>query len=324
MIVITGAYGFIGSCLVSYLNNKGISNLVLVDDFKKDRKKGNIEGKKYSSKVRRKHFGDWLEKYGPDIEMIFHLGARTDTAEHNEGLLNTLNLEFSQKVWNKCVEFDIPLIYASSAATYGIGDQGFDDSHDKISDLNPLNAYGWSKQKFDQWVLKQEKTPSFWVGLKFFNVYGPNEYHKDRMASVIWHTYNQIKETGKMKLFKSHKPEYKDGEQKRDFIYVKDVLKVCDFFRNNKKASLNGIYNLGTGKARTFNDLASAVFNALNKSPDIEYIPTPEDIRENYQYFTEADMKKLYNAGFNETFHTLEEGIDDYVRHYLVKGERVF
>ena len=217
-------------------------------------------------------------------------------------------------VWNVCAEFGIPLVYASSAATYGDGQLGYDDKHSLIPELKPLNPYGISKNEFDKWVLQQEKTPSFWAGLKFFNVYGPNEYHKGRMASVIYHAFNQIRETGKLKLFRSHRKDIPDGGQSRDFIYVNDVTDVMLYLLHNRKNS--GIYNLGTGKAKTFIELASHIFNALKMAQNIEFIDTPKDIREKYQYFTEAKMSKLRDAGYKKEFTSLDEGISDYWEQY--------
>ena len=216
---------------------------------------------------------------------------------------------------NACVEFGLPLVYASSAATYGSGEFGYKDDHELIQKLKPLNPYGDSKNDFDKWALQQDRKPFFWAGLKFFNVYGPNEYHKGRMASVIFHAFNQILKDGKMKLFRSHRPDFKDGEQLRDFIYVKDVTSVCMFLLNHRKNS--GIYNLGSGKARTFLSLAQNTFSALNKSTNIEFIDTPIDIRDKYQYFTEANMNKLRSIGYAEPFYSLEDGIHDYVVNYL-------
>lgn len=315
VIVVTGAAGFIGSCLAGYLNQSGYENLVLVDDFSDNKKVHNLTGKKYLYKVHRDQFTDWLSTHPHTIQYVFHLGARTDTTEMDYGVFKTLNLEYTKDLWEYCTENNIPLVYASSAATYGNGELGYKDDEQLIPQLHPLNPYGVSKNEFDIWALEQKHQPPFWAGLKFFNVYGPNEYHKGRMASVIFHAYRQIKERGYIKLFRSHNPGYKDGEQLRDFIYVKDILEVCQWLMENKPA--NGIYNLGTGKARTFNDLAHAIFNELNLPGKIEYIDTPEDIREKYQYFTEADMQKLINAGYTKHFSTLEEGIADYLKHYL-------
>lgn len=319
MIVVTGAAGFIGSCMVSKLNREGFNEIVAVDDFSREDKNKNLEGKKLTAKVDREEFGKWLDENQRMVEFIIHLGARTDTSEFDVEVFDRLNLNYTKMVWNKCIEYGIPLIYASSAATYGLGEYGYEDSHDIIPKLKPLNPYGDSKNDFDKWALQQEEKPMYWIGVKFFNVYGPNEYHKGRMASVIWHTYNQIQKTGAMKLFQSHNPEYKDGEQMRDFVYVKDVVEVLFYHMTNRK--LSGIYNLGSGKARTFLDLAKNTFRAIDKEPDISFIPTPEDIRDKYQYFTEAPMQKTFDKGYDKKLHTLEEGIEDYVKNYLVTGD---
>lgn len=317
-IIVTGAAGFIGSCLVSKLNSMGLSNLILVDDFLKEDKTRNLEEKKFIDKIHRTLFFDWIISNTENIEFIFHIGARADTTETNKEVFDELNLNYSKKIWNICTKNNIPIIYISSAATYGSGEFGYEDSNDIIESLNPLNLYGESKNDFDKWVLKQEKPP-FWIGLKFFNVYGPNEYHKNRMSSVILKAYNQIKETGKMQLFKSHNSEYKDGEQLRDFIYVKDILEVLIFLYHHRKDS--GIYNLGTGKARTFMDLVTAVFTAMGIQPEISFIGMPEDIRSKYQYFTEASMGKLRSIGFTRDFYSLEEGVSDYVKNYLIQNK---
>jgi ADP-L-glycero-D-manno-heptose 6-epimerase len=315
MIVVTGAAGFIGSCLVSKLNSLGFTNLILVDDFSKTEKDQNLVGKEFSQKIQRDVFHTFLEKHPTEIEFIFHIGARTDTTEFNKDIFDELNVNYSKMLWNFCSDNDVPLVYASSAATYGLGECGYEDSHEIIPQLKPLNPYGDSKNDFDIWALKQESQPPFWAGLKFFNVYGPNEYHKGRMASVIFHTFHQIQEKGEMKLFRSHNPNYTDGGQLRDFIYVKDVVDVCVFLQEKQPSS--GIYNLGSGTARTFLDLATNTFRALDKEPNISFIDTPIDIRDKYQYFTEANMSKLKKAGFAQEFHTLEEGVSDYVTNYL-------
>ena len=317
MIIVTGAAGFIGSCLVGKLNQEGFYDIVVVDDFSKHEKDHNLEGKRFSQKVERSHFSKWLDENEKLVQFIFHLGARTDTTEFNTELLNELNLDYSKMVWEKCVQYGLPLVYASSAATYGGGEFGYDDEHSLSEKLQPLNPYGISKNEFDKWALKQEKKPYFWAGLKFFNVYGPNEYHKGRMASVILHSFNQIQEKGAVKLFRSHHSNYKDGEQLRDFVYVKDVVNVCYFLMHHRKD--NGIYNLGSGKARTFLDLVNATFKALDKSPNIDFMDTPIDIRDKYQYFTEANMKKMKAIGYEIPFHSLEEGVTDYVKNYLIK-----
>jgi ADP-L-glycero-D-manno-heptose 6-epimerase len=333
-IIVTGAAGFIGSCMVQYLNELGYTNLILVDEFSRDDKIPNLKTKQFHCKVEREDLFEWLFKTKPKIDFVIHLGARTDTTEFNYAIHQHLNVEYSQQVWNYCTLNDIPLIYASSAATYGDGELGYKDDHELCGQLKPLNPYGISKNEFDKWVLHQGDHPPFWAGLKFFNVYGPNEYHKSRMASVIFHSFNQIKKDGLVKLFRSHKTGFKDGEQLRDFIYVKDVVKVIAWMMENynHQSSVvsselttpdsrlsSAIYNLGTGKARTFNDLVKATFSALNMKPSIQYIDMPDDIRDKYQYFTEADMAKLKAAGYKEEFTSLENGVDDYVRSYLSK-----
>ncbi len=317
-IVITGAAGFIGSCLTGFLNEKGFHQLILVDEFSRLDKVNNLKGKKYTHQVERDDFFQWLEIKKPEIEFVFHLGARTDTTEFDYAVHERLNFEYSQRIWDFCMLRQIPLVYASSAATYGSGELGYSDDHDLPFRLEPLNAYGISKNEFDKWAVRQQSQPPFWTGLKFFNVYGPNEYHKGRMASVIWHAYHQIKQNGTVKLFKSHRPDFMDGQQLRDFIYVKDILKVCYWLMGKvEKKMENGLYNLGTGKARTFEDLVRATFSGAGKPVQINYIDMPEDIRDKYQYFTEARMEKLVGAGYTEPFYSLENGVMDYVKNYL-------
>lgn len=321
-IVVTGAAGFIGSCMVQSLNEKGFENLLLVDDFGIESKRKNWEGKKYVEVLERHSFFDWLELHKPKIDLIIHLGARTDTTEFNYAIHEALNVEYSKSIWNYSVAHQIPLIYASSAATYGAGELGYNDDHAIVEKLQPLNPYGVSKNEFDKWALQQNETPVYWTGLKFFNVYGPNEYHKGRMASVIWHAVNQIKNNGVVKLFKSHRPDFEDGQQLRDFIYVIDLMKVIEWMTDlmlskSWQNANNGLYNLGTGKARSFYDLAAASFKGLDLQPNIEFIDMPLDLRETYQYFTEANMQKLRNAGYTNHFYTLEAGVVDYVRNYL-------
>ena len=315
MIVITGAAGFIASYLVGNLNELGHENLILVDDFSRVDKISNYSTKKFLKKIERTEFVAWLENTHEKIDIVFHLGARTDTTEISVTVFNELNLFFSKKIWTVCSKKNIPLIYASSAATYGLGEFGYEDKHEIISKLAPLNPYGESKNNFDKWVIEQTEKPPFWAGLKFFNVYGPNENHKGRMASVILHVFNQIKLNGEIKLFKSHNPNYTDGGQLRDFVYVKDVANVCSYLMIDKPAS--GIYNLGSGKARTFLDLASLTFKSLGLEANISFIDTPIDIRDKYQYFTEANMSKLLETGYNKDFYSLEEGIHDYITNHL-------
>ena len=327
-IVVTGAAGFIGSCMAGYLNEQGFENLILVDEFDEDEKELNLHEKKYAVRVEREIFFEWLDIEKPNIKFVFHLGARTDTTEFDYAIHQHLNVDYSQKIWNYCTKHNIPLVYASSAATYGSGELGYADDHEIIEKLQPLNPYGISKNEFDKWALQQESKPPFWAGLKFFNVYGPNEYHKARMASMIFHGDHQIKKDGFVKLFKSHRKDFNDGEQLRDFIYVKDVIKVCYWFMeigqqttdNRQQIVPNGIYNVGTGKARSFKDLVKATFDALEINPEIKYIDMPEDIRDKYQYFTEAKMEKIKLAGYTSPLYTLEEGISDYVRNYLANN----
>lgn len=333
-IIVTGAAGFIGSYVVGYLNKKGYKNIFIVDDFSDGQKTKNYIDKDFTGKIERSHLFDWLRNTTPEIDFVFHLGARTDTTEFDYSIHEKWNVEYSKRIWQYCSDKSIPLVYASSAATYGGGELGYKDSHDIIDKLHPLNAYGVSKNEFDKWALQQKKSPPFWAGLKFFNVYGPNEYHKGRMASVIFHAFNQIQEKGKVRLFRSHRPDFTDGEQLRDFIYAEDVAAVCYWFmekslsgiRKSKEKQLEpglspvapGLYNLGTGKARSFNDLVKAIFTALHKKTDIEYFDTPADIRDKYQYFTEADMTKLRDAGYREDFYSLEKGVEHYVKNFLL------
>ena len=320
MLIVTGAAGFIGSCLVSELNRAGFEDIILADDFTHPEKNKNLIGKKFSKKINRDELPVWIDTNASKIEFIFHIGARTDTTEFNTAIFDKLNLHYTQELWKLCVKHNISLVYASSAATYGLGEFGYDDEDvSVITKLKPLNAYGDSKNDFDKWALQQNSKPPNWVGLKFFNVYGPNEFHKGRMASVIFHAFNQIKQNGKVKLFRSHNPNYADGGQLRDFIYVKDLCSVILFLYKNKVA--NGIYNLGTGKARTFLDLAKNTFKAMGVAEQIEFIDTPVDIRDKYQYFTEAKMYKIQKAGYTKPFATLEEGVDDYVKQYLSTGK---
>ncbi len=318
MIIVTGAAGFIGSCLIKGLLDKGFNNIIAVDDFSKTEKAGNLEGKSIAEKIERSEFLYWLDRNGHKVKFIFHIGARTDTTEFNMAVFDELNLGYSQKIWDLATLFQIPVVYASSAATYGMGELGYNDDHEIVENLQPLNPYGVSKNEFDKWALKQDATPPFWAGMKFFNVYGPNEYHKGRMASVIFHADRQIKETGKVRLFRSHRPDFEDGKQLRDFVYVKDVVSVLIFMMENQPEP--GLYNLGTGKARSFVDLALATFAASGKEANIEFIDTPADIRDKYQYFTEANMAKLRQAGYKNDFTSLEEGVKDYVANYLSTG----
>lgn len=315
MKIITGAAGFIGSCMLSKLNNESIEDIIIVDDFSHQERKANYETKKYLKEIDREDFVDWFKDNAKDVEVVFHLGARSSTTGKDWETYLKLNLNYSKSLWNICAENSIPFIYASSAATYGAGEMGYDDDLSKIKDLKPLNLYGKSKQDFDVWQMQQDKKPSFWAGLKFFNVYGPNEYHKGRMASVILHSFEQINEKGKVGLFKSYKEGFKDGEQLRDFVYVKDLVDVMYFLWREQPQS--DIYNVGTGNARSFYDLAKNTFISMGLQPNIEFIPMPEDIRGKYQYFTQAKMEKLRKAGYTKPFYSLEEGVKDYVQNYL-------
>ncbi len=326
-ILLTGAAGFIGSYLLGYLNAKGYTDIVIADDFSDEDKWFNFDSKQFTGKVERENLFSWLEETDRHINFVFHLGARTDTAEFDYAVHEKLNVAYSKKIWNYCSQRGIPLVYASSAATYGAGELGYKDDHELVEKLQPLNPYGVSKNEFDKWALQQTSSPPVWAGLKFFNVYGPNEYHKGRMASMVFHGFNQVRKTGKIKLFRSHRPDFKDGEQLRDFIYVKDVADVCYWqmrsMLDDDPSSVgwptkkNGIYNLGTGKARTFNDLAHATFTAMGRENFIEYIDMPEDIRDKYQYYTEADITKLRQAGYDHSFTSLEEGVGAYIANYL-------
>lgn len=319
MIIVTGAAGFIGSCLISRLNEENFNYIIAVDDFSDEHKNRNLEGKKILERVHRDAFFEWLDQNYYEVEFLFHIGARTDTTEFDRSIFDRLNVNYSKQIWQKCIEYQIPLVYASSAATYGLGELGYDDNESLIPQLKPLNPYGDSKNDFDVWALSQESKPFFWAGLKFFNVYGPNEYHKGRMASVIFHAFRQIQEKGSMKLFRSHHPDFNDGEQMRDFVYVKDVVEVCMFLMHHRRNS--GIYNLGSGKARTFLDLAHGTFEALGLAPEIDFVDTPIDIRDKYQYYTQANMSKLRSIGYTKPFYSLENGISDYVKQYLSKQE---
>lgn len=313
LIVVTGSLGFIGSCFISHLNRMGYHNIICVDNFDENIGYKNLENKSIVKKFNIFEFIDNLDNL--DIRYVFHFGANSNTTEMNYEIHKKFNLEYTKKIWNHCVDNSIPIIYASSAATYGSGELGYDDNHEIISSLNPLNPYGISKNNFDIWAINQDKFPPFWTGLKFFNVYGPNEYHKGKMSSVIYHSYNQIRNNGEIKLFKSHNPLYKNGEQLRDFVYVKDVINICYWMMNNKPNS--GIYNVGSGKARTFNDVAISIFNILNSPVKVNYIDTPKEIRDKYQYFTEANMSKLYNVGYPNNLFSLEEGVNDYINNFL-------
>ncbi len=315
MKVITGVAGFIGSCMLSRLNQEGIEDVVIVDDFSKEERKANYKDKKYQLAIDRDEFLLWFKNNADKVDFVIHLGARSDTTERDWNVFLKLNLDYSKTLWQICSENNIPMIYASSAATYGGGENGYSDDLAIINKLQPLNLYGKSKQDFDIWQLQQEKRPPFWAGLKFFNVYGPNEYHKGRMASVVMHAYNQIKEKGRVALFKSHKEGVKDGEQLRDFVYVKDVVDAIFFLMQKQPKS--DIYNIGAGQARSFYDLVKNIFVALDKDVAVDFIPMPMDIRDKYQYYTCANIDKLKAVGYTKPFSSIEEGVKDYVLNYL-------
>lgn len=318
MIIVTGAAGFIGSAMVRFLNNLGRNDLILVDDFSRADKKANVAGKGYLGWLQREGLAAWLQSNYHGVEWVIHLGARTDTTETNTALFDRLNVHYTQELWQVCVQRSIPLIYASSAATYGMGELGYDDRHDIVSQLQPLNPYGRSKNDVDAWILQQTQTPPHWYGLKFFNVYGPNEYHKGRMASVVFHGFKQLKETGEIRLFRSHRSQYADGQQLRDFVYVKDIVSVIHFLM--RKTPTSGLYNVGTGHAEPFLALGEAVFAAMQLPPKIVFVDMPADIRTTYQYFTEANMEKLRSVGYQQPFYSLAEGTADYVQNYLLTG----
>lgn len=321
MYVVTGGAGFIGSNIVRALNDVKIEDIIIVDNIASTDKWMNIRNKKYIEYVHKSCFLEKLPSYN-GIKAIIHMGAQSSTTEKNFDYLWKNNFEYTKALWEYCAEKQISFIYASSAATYGDGSQGFDDEMD-IDSLLPLNGYGYSKQLFDLWVKHQAvREPVQHVGLKFFNVYGPNEYFKGSMASMVFHGYHQIKDMGKIRLFKSCNPQYQDGGQLRDFVYVKDICSVILWLLENP--SVNGLFNVGTGKARSFQELAEATFASLELSPNIEYIDMPEHLKEKYQYYTKAEMQKLRKAGYNKDFYSLQKGVKDYVQCYLEKRCMVY
>ncbi len=317
MIIVTGGAGFIGSCMVKYLNDKGIDDILIVDNLGHGPKWKNLVDLQYVDYVDKEEFIHQVNEglSGDDIEAVIHLGACSSTTELDASYLMENNYRYSQTLAIWCDKFALRYIYASSAATYGNGEQGYSDQGD-IHQLRPLNAYGYSKQAFDQWMLRQGFLERA-VGLKFFNVYGPREAHKDDMRSVVHKSYGQILEQGTVQLFKSHRQGIEDGDQRRDFVYVVDACRVMDFFLTNKKP--NGLYNLGTGQARSFKDLVTATFHAMEREPNIRYIDMPQHLQAKYQYFTQADMAKLKAAGYQQPFYSLEDGVRDYVQNHLMK-----
>ena len=325
MIILTGGGGMIGSMIAWHLNTQmNFDDFVIVDDLINEQQENNFNKRKFIEYIAK----DDLEKYLNDkknVSAVIHMGAISATTESNFNRLLQSNIRFSQALWHWCAENKVPFIYASSAATYGDGSVGYDDNESELDKLSPLNAYGYSKHFFDRWVQlelsKNQPTPPQWCGLKFFNVYGPNEYHKGRMASVAFHAFNQFKETNQIKLFKSEHPSYADGMQVRDFIYVKDAVKIIIFFLNNNNFS--GLYNAGTGNAETFKALAEAVLiNTKGQPDDIKYIEMPNDLKGKYQYYTQATMNKINSIGFNDNFMNLKEGVTDYLENYLLTSDR--
>jgi len=324
MIVITGGAGMIGSMIAWHLNSVlGRDDLVIADRFSQPDQWQNLCHRRYANYLDKDELLPWLEGTSEKIDAIIHMGAISATTERDFNKLVQDNIRYSQQLWQWCAQHEVPFLYASSAATYGDGSKGYDDDEVTLDELRPLNGYGYSKQFFDQWALRQVKekkpVPPQWYGFKFFNVYGPNEYHKERMASVALHSFNQFRELGTVKLFKSNLPEYADGMQLRDFVYVKDAAAIVAYFLANKGQS--GIYNVGTGQARAFKDLAMAVMTGMGKKPSITYIDMPQDLHGKYQYFTEANIAKLRAAGYTQPFHTLEDGVSDYVQNYLMKSD---
>lgn len=318
MIVVTGAAGFIGSALVHALNQRGEENILIVDRLGEDERWLNLRGLKYREYINADEFFDFLEMEDPDyIEAIYHMGACSSTTQRDMEYLMMNNVRYTKELFSYCADKEIPFCYASSAATYGDGELGYSDEHDQVDALKALNPYGYSKQLVDQAVLNYGLQPPKWFGLKFFNVYGPNEYHKEGMRSMVKQAYEQIQEIGKVKLFQSHHPDFKDGEQSRDFIYVKDVCAAMIGLMERGTEENSGIYNLGTGKARSFNDLVYSVFDSLGVARRIEYIPTPDSLKNQYQYYTQAEMDKFSQVLPDFKFHSLEEGVSDYVKNYL-------
>ncbi len=312
MIVVTGSAGFIGRNLVEYLNRHGFYDLILVDEYRNNpTKSGSLKFLGYSEIIDRRDFFVWAKENHEYVDFVFHLGARTDTTEKDEILFSNLNFKYSQDMWNFCSDYDVPLLYASSAATFGNGELGFDNGFEKVDLYTPLNHYANSKNEFDKWVKQQIKTPPRWVGFKFFNVYGPGESHKKRMASVVWHSFSQIKNTGKIKLFRSHRQDFGDGEQCRDFIHVSDVVNVCFRWMNS---GYSGLYNLGSGTASTFLELSNCIFQSLGIEKQIEWIDTPIEIRDSYQYFTQADMSWMRKQRWDHRFMSLPEGVSSYIK----------
>lgn len=321
MIVVTGGAGFIGSALVHGLNQKGFDDIWVVDEVDHPEKQINLDGLTYSRWVGKDKFLKKVkEEELPACSAILHMGACSSTTETNEAYLRENNFEYTRYLAQFCLKKDVRFIYASSAATYGAGENGYSDDESLLETLNPLNLYGASKQWFDLWA-KEQGVLNKIVGLKYFNVFGPNEYHKEDMQSMIRKGFLQVRDTGRLNLFKSYKPGYSDGGQERDFLYVRDAVAMTLFFLEHPEAG--GIFNVGSGKARSWNDLASAIFQVMDKKVDINYIEMPESIRNQYQYHTCAEMKKIRSAGYVETVTSLEDGISDYVKNYLIPDKHL-
>jgi ADP-L-glycero-D-manno-heptose 6-epimerase len=319
MIIVTGGAGFIGSALIAALNKRGLTDILVVDRLGNDQRWKNLVNLRFADYIDK---DDFLDMIAEDVlpfsaEAVFHLGACSSTTETDVSFLMNNNFEYTKQLAQWTADDNIRFIYASSAATYGDGLQGFSDDEEKLETLKPLNPYGYSKQLFDLWAKRNGLLDRI-VGLKYFNVFGPNEYHKQDMRSFVLKAFEQINSTGKVRLFKSHRPDFKDGEQKRDFLYVKDAVDMTLFFFDNPKTV--GIYNLGAGRARSWNDLAKTVFAAMDKSPSIEYIDMPDSVRNQYQYFTEADITKLRSTGYKKPITSLEQAVTDYVQNYLERG----
>jgi ADP-L-glycero-D-manno-heptose 6-epimerase len=316
MIVVTGGAGFIGSAIIWRLNALGETDILVADKLGLTDKWKNLVPLKFNDFINKDIFINKLHDFGSDIKAVIHMGANSSTTERDADELFTNNYEYTKRLTEFCLSKNIRFVYASSAATYGNGSSGFDDSEKLPVSLRPMNMYGYSKNLFDAKAAR-EGWFSRITGLKYFNVYGPNEYHKGEMRSVVHKAFEQIRDTGKVKLFKSLNPKYKDGEQLRDFIYVKDAVEMTIFFLDHNKAT--GLYNVGTGKARTWIDLITAIFKSLNRNVNIEYIDLPAEIADRYQYFTEAKMEKIKKAGYSGEITSLENGVADYVKNYLMK-----